>query len=242
VTRCDPVRWAQGSLVRSAHLQAWLVGTSCYVVPVSEPRRLRLPELLRELGALDEGPNALPRDSRIEVGAIIDKADEAGFGFFFALLALIAIPFFGLSTPFGLAMALGGLQLFVGRQRPWFLRHARARQLPLSSIDRVATMLEKRTRFLERMTRRRFEWTLFGPARNAVGFGVTLLGLGLALPLPIPGSNVVFLIPLFIYGIGLLERDGVWILLGHLGLLINVALLVAFGTLVLAALSRLVRC
>jgi hypothetical protein len=60
--------------------------------------------------------------------------------------------------------------------------------------------------------------------------------------LPIPGSNVVFLIPLFIYGIGLLERDGVWILLGHLGLLINVALLVAFGTLVLAALSRLVRC
>ena len=66
---------------------------------VPERRRLRLPELLRELGALDEGPAALPRDSRIGVGAIIDKADEAGFGAVFALLSLIAIPFFGLSTP-----------------------------------------------------------------------------------------------------------------------------------------------
>ena len=209
---------------------------------VPERRRLRLPELLRELGALDEGPAALPRDSRIGVGAIIDKADEAGFGAVFALLSLIAIPFFGLSTPFGLAMALGGVQLMFGRQRPWMPRRARNRELPLTTLDRVATLLERRTRFLERMTRRRWEWTLYGPARNLVGAGVTLLGLGLALPLPIPGSNLIFLVPLFIYGVGLLERDGLWILLGHLGLVINLAVLTAFGGVVVAAISRLTHC
>jgi hypothetical protein len=209
---------------------------------VHEPRRLRLPELLRELGALDEGPDTLPRDARISVGAIIDKAEEAGFGAVFALLALIAIPFFGLSTPFGLAMALGGAQLMCSRQRPWLPRRARARELPLSTLDRVATLLEKRTRFLERVTRRRWEWALFGPARNAIGLGVTLLGLGLALPLPIPGSNLIFLVPLFVYGIGLLERDGAWILLGHVGLVANLGLLVVFGEVVLKALRGLSRC
>lgn len=209
---------------------------------VQERRRLRLPELLRELGALDEGPNALPRDSRLALGTLIDKADEAGFGAVFALLSLIAIPFFGLSTPFGLAMALGGVQLLFGRTRPWMPRRARARELPLTTLDRVATLLERRTRFLERMTRRRWEWTLFGPARNLVGGGVTVLGLGLALPLPIPGSNLIFLIPLFIYGVGLLERDGLWILAGHASVLINLALLAAFSGVVVAALSRLVSC
>lgn len=211
-------------------------------LPPREKRRLRLPEILRELGALDEGPNALPRDSKVPIALIIDKADEAGFGAFFALLALIAIPFFGLSTPFGLAMALGGVQLLFSRSRPWLPARARRRELPLSTLDHVATMLEKRTHFLERVTRRRHEWVLFGPARNLVGFGVTFLGLGLALPLPIPGSNLIFLLPLFIYGIGLLERDGLWIWLGHLGVIINAGLFVAFGSAVVHALHKLVSC
>lgn len=197
---------------------------------------------MRELGALDEGPNALPRDARVPVGSILDKADEAGFGAVIALLAVIAIPFFGLSTPFGLAMALGGAQLLVGRQRPWMPRRARARELPLATLDRVATLLERRTRFLERMTRRRWEWTLFGPARSLVGAGVTFLGLGLALPLPIPGSNLIFLVPLFIYGVGLLERDGLWVLLGHIGAVANLAVLVAFSGAVVTALMRLRQC
>jgi hypothetical protein len=206
---------------------------------VVEPRRLRLPELLRALGALDEGPNALPRDAKVPLAMLIDKADEAGFGAIFALLSLIAIPFFGLSTPFGLAMALGGAQLMFGRKRPWMPKRARARELPLSSLDRVATMLEKRTRFLERMTKRRGEWVMFGPARNIIGLGVTFLGLGLALPLPIPGSNLIFLVPLFIYGIGLLERDGLWIWLGHLGVILNIGLFFAFGTVVLTAIEKI---
>ena len=141
-----------------------------------------------------------------------------------------------------LAMALGGVQLLLGRKRPWLPQRARKRELPLSALDRVATMLEKRTRFLEKMTKRRCEWVMFGPARNFVGLGVTLLALGLAMPLPIPGSNMVFLIPLFIYGIGLLERDGLWIWLGHLGTLINLGLLIGFGAAVLKALEKLVHC
>lgn len=211
-------------------------------LPRPRLRRLRLPEILRDLGALDEGPHALPRDSKVPISLIIDKADEAGFGAFFSLLALIAIPFFGLSTPFGLAMALGGIQLLFGRSRPWLPGRARRRELPLSTLDHVATMLEKRTKFLERVTRRRHEWVLFGPARNLVGFGVTFLALGLALPLPIPGSNLIFLVPLFIYGIGLLERDGLWIWLGHLGVLINAGLFLAFGSAVIHAINKLISC
>jgi hypothetical protein len=65
-----------------------------------------------------------------------------------------------------------------------------------------------------------------------------LLGLGLALPLPIPGSNLIFLIPLFVYAVGLLERDGIWVMVGHLGTLVDMTLLVVFGEAVLIALEH----
>src|SRR3954471_24638231 len=85
-----------------------------------KPRRLRLDELLRELGAREKSADR-DTDNRpaITVGDLVDKAAAAGYGFLIGVLALIAIPFFGLSTPFGLAIALVGAQLLAGRSRPW---------------------------------------------------------------------------------------------------------------------------
>jgi hypothetical protein len=193
-------------------------------------------ELLLELGALEEThTDASSRTKTLTVGELVDKAAEAGFGFVIGLLALIAIPFFGLSTPFGLAIALIGAQMIVGKQHPWLPQRARRRELNISMLDRVATMLSRRTRWLVKMTRRRHEAIV---APKHVGFGITLLALGLALPLPIPGSNLVFLVPIFIYAIGLLERDGLWIAIGHVCLLVDIALMFAFGATVVAVLER----
>ncbi|HLL24512.1 MAG TPA: exopolysaccharide biosynthesis protein [Kofleriaceae bacterium] len=206
-------------------------------VSAEPPRRLRMSELLLELGALEEeAADGKLRTQKITVGALVDKAAEAGFGFIIGVLSLIAIPFFGLSTPFGLAVALIGSQMIVGKQQPWLPARTRRRQLSITMLDRVATMLAKRTRWLVKLTQRRHELFV---APRLVGVGITLLALGLALPLPIPGSNLVFLVPMFIYAVGLLERDGVWIALGHICLIVDLALLVAFGATVLAVLERL---
>jgi hypothetical protein len=222
-------------------------------IATQRPRRLRLGELLRELGARHEplpgeepDPDAAdappaphpapPRRETLTVGELTDLASEGGFGFLIGILALIAIPFFGLSTPFGLAIALIGAQLMVGRARPWLPERARRRELSMSMLDRVATLLERRTRWLARSTRRRWE-ALITP--RVIGLGIVLLALGLALPLPIPGSNLVFLVPLLVYSIGLLERDGVWIAVAHAMLLADLALLIAFGGAVWLVLQRL---
>jgi hypothetical protein len=194
----------------------------------AQPRRIRLEELLHELSA-DTPP-------QLTVGMLVDKAAESGFAFLIGMLTLIAIPFFGLSTPFGLAIALIGAQMMVGMRHPWLPKRARKRVLKPEVLDRVTKVLAKRTRWIAKSTRRRFEW-LIRP--RLIGFGIFLLALGLALPLPIPGSNLVFLIPLFIYAIGVLERDGLWIVAGHIALLIDAALIVVFGRTVLMVLQRI---
>jgi hypothetical protein len=203
------------------------------------PRRLRLDELLRDLMATYETSASDPPGSTaapaLTVGELVDRAAEAGFGFLVGVLTLIAIPFFGLSTPFGLAIALIGIQLVVGLRRPWLPKRARRRELSLAMLDRVAGILARRTKWLSRSTRRRWELLL---TPRLVGLGIVLLALGLALPLPISGSNMIFLVPLFVYAVGLLERDGVWIALGHLGTVIDMALLASFGATVVAVLER----
>lgn len=213
------------------------VDTARELIAAVPPRRLRLDELLRELGACDgDPPPPQPRTQAITVGALVDKAAESGFGFLIGVLALIAIPFFGLSTPFGLAIALLGAQLMFGLYRPWLPRRARRRELSMTMLDRVLGLLSRRTRWLARVSRRRWEPAI---VPRVIGLGIVLLALGLALPLPIPGSNLIFLIPLLMYAIGVLERDGVWIALGYACTLIDMALLVVFGATVVSVLERL---
>jgi hypothetical protein len=204
----------------------------------TSPRRLRLEDLLHELRAGSSGEIDDNRDGKLTVGELVDKAAEAGFGFLIGILALIAIPFVGMSTPFGLAIALIGSQMIVGLHRPWLPARARRRALNLAMLDRVAAMLERRTRWLARSTRRRYE-PLILP--RLIGLCALLLALGLALPIPVPLSNLVFLIPLIIYAIGLLERDGLWIAIGYALTVVDIALLVAFAGTVMVAIERVGR-
>lgn len=198
--------------------------------------RLRLDGMLRELGAHD-GDDAPPaRPDEITIGELVDKAAHSGFGFIVAVLSLVAIPFVGLSTPFGLAIALVGIQLVIGRARPWLPARVRQRSLSMAMLDRVLGMVNRRLRFLASSTRRRWQ-PLVTP--RLVGLGVVVLGLGLALPLPIPGSNLIFIVPLIVYAIGLLEADGAWLVAAHVATLVDVGLVIAFGATVIAVLSRL---
>jgi hypothetical protein len=205
-------------------------------IRATRPRRLRLDELLRSLGASDGVVAAGPRPENLSVGELVDKAAEGGFGFLVGILTLIAIPFFGLSTPFGLAIALIGAQMMLGRDTPWLPQRARRRPLRMTMLDRVLGMLARRTRWLARSTRRRWEPAIHP---RLIGLGIVILALGLALPLPIPGSNMIFLIPLFIYAVGVLERDGVWIAIGYVCTLVNIALLVAFSATVVMVFERI---
>ncbi len=212
------------------------------LITVIPPRRLRMDELLRELGAREvavdpaAGSRAAERPDTVTVGQLVDKAAHAGFGFLVGILTLIAIPFFGLSTPFGLAIALIGGQLMLGRDTPWLPQRARNRPLKMSMLDRVLGLLARRTRWLAKMTRRRWEPML---RPRLVGLGVVILALGLALPLPIPGSNLIFLIPLFIYAVATLEHDGVWVVIGHVCVIVNIALLVVFSATVVMVLEKI---
>ncbi|MBL8627531.1 MAG: exopolysaccharide biosynthesis protein [Myxococcales bacterium] len=233
-------------------------------VHISSPTQLRLSALLAALVATAEErraaraaatPAVPPAAATISPGdaVVIDSADgltiaeildataSAGFGFVIALLALTAIPFVGMSTPFGVAIVFVGAQLLIGRTRPWLPARIRRVALSAAALTRIARWLRRATGWMSHLVRERGGALTAGPALAMVGLGLVILGAGLALPLPIPGSNLVFIVPVLIYGIGLLEKDGLLMVIGHVMALAHVVLAIAAWQVVSAALAPLAR-
>lgn len=176
--------------------------------------------------------------SNITIGEILDRTREAGFGFIAALLALIAVPFVGLSTPFGLAIAFLAVQMIVGLHRPWLPERLRRHRVSMTTLEWLGRRLAHWTAGLERIIRPRFPFMTTGLFWTACGVGILVQGLGLSLPLPIPGSNWIFIIPIILYGIGLLEADGLLIMVCHTITVVQLALGVWLSETIVRALTN----
>ena len=137
------------------------------------------------------------------------------------LLILLALPFCfvaipGLSMPFGIAIGLIGASLAIGRE-PWLPRFIMHRRLSTARSAQLLAAAIKVARQLERFVRPRFAFLHAGPGMlRLIGLGIVIASLGLMLPLPIPFSNSIPAWAVVLLAIGMMEKDGLCVLLGHL--------------------------
>ena len=195
------------------------------------PHQLRLAALLRDLLRKARRRNRRPvatveAGECLTIGEILDTTAHAGFGFVAAFLALVAIPFVGVSTPFGLAIAFVGAQIAYGRSRPWLPARLRRRPISLHTLDTITRWLTRMTRWMTHLVRARLPAMTSRAGFTLIGIGLVIQGIGLALPVPLPGSNMIFLVPILIYAIGVLDDDGLLIAIAHGTTIINIGCIV----------------
>lgn len=189
----------------------------------NEPVSQRLRSLIR----------AIP-PTGITLGDLIHRVGSDGLLILTALLTLIflipvSIP--GVSTVFGGAVLLIGISRLLRREL-WI--PARIKDKTLES-KKLRPMLRKALPWLKKIERvsrpNRIQWLIAdGPVErmNNVSFimGALLLMMPFGL---IPFSNTFPAIALLLLTIGLLQRDGVCILLGYISILVTIAY---FGVLI----------
>jgi hypothetical protein len=152
-------------------------------------------------------------EKRITIGALMDALGDAGLGILLIVFALPSfIPTPGLPVGFvsGTVVALIALQVMAGRHTLWLPERLRNFSLPRDILVKSAAYLAKPMRFFERWLKPRLSGFTGQTARMFLALPILILAVSIVLPIPL--GNQAPSIALIAFGFGLIERDGLAIL------------------------------
>lgn len=160
---------------------------------------------------------------RVSVGDLLAALQNRAVA---ALLLIFALPNV-VPVPPGTSALLGAPMLFLAAQlalgmRPWLPRVIAARSVPRTHFAAVVSRAAPWLARAERLLRPRFGAICKPPAEY--GLGVVCLLLAGIVFLPIPLGNMLPAFAICLLALGILERDGVWVLAGLFTAVASVAL------------------
>jgi hypothetical protein len=150
---------------------------------------------------------------RIAIGDLVNAMEERAFGplmFIFSLPNVLPTPP-GTSTILGAPLIFLTLQLALGRA-PWLPAFIADRSIGRREfagfIDKAKPWLAK----AETLLRPRLGFLAHPPGENIVGIVCFILAVVLVLPIPL--GNMLPALAVCVLALGILERDGVWVITG----------------------------
>lgn len=139
------------------------------------------------------------------------------FGVLLLLMALpnaflvASIP--GLSSFFGVALIFISLQMILRREKAWFPKFLGEKVLSKTRIDAMLTAYNPRLTRIENNLKFRWRFLTSAALESILGFVCLIHALLIALPIPLgnflPGVALVFL------ALGVIAKDGLFILIGY---------------------------
>lgn len=156
-----------------------------------------------------------PSRQRIAVGDLLTALGDralAALLFVFAVPNVLPVPP-GVSAVLGAPLVLLALQLTFGR-RPWLPAVMARRTLSRSDFAALVRRIGPWLARAERLLQPRISPLALPPMEYLVGLVCLLLAVVLVLPVPL--GNMLPALAISLLALGILERDGLWILAGLL--------------------------
>lgn len=137
------------------------------------------------------------------------------------IILLLCLPFCqpiqipGFSVPFGLAIAFIGIRMAFGK-KIWLPQKFLEKDISGETVRKIADKAIALVTKVKPWIHPRLVWFCHSPImEKANGLIIFLLGILLALPLPIPLSNLVAAWSIFFIALGVLEDDGLFVIIGY---------------------------
>lgn len=158
---------------------------------------------------------------RVSVADIFQAMGDRAFG---ALILIFALPNVipsppGTSALTGAPLVFLSAQLMLG-QSPWLPKIIANRSIARSDFSAVVSRVSPWLARGERMLRPRLGFLIHPPAEYLTGFLCLILSIILILPIPL--GNILPAIAICLFSFGILERDGLCVLLGMVMFAISV--------------------
>lgn len=170
---------------------------------------------------------------RVTLGELLALIGEQGlllFVMFLMVPFLLPVSIPGVSTVFSFVVIFVGAGI-VSNRLPWLPRRLLAHALPVTSLMPALDRAVALTRRIDRVIGPRLLVLTHGPTFNRLnGFMLILGGVLLLFPLGlVPFSNTLPGVAVLLLAAGLLQRDGVFVLLGYLMLAVTICYFAALA-------------
>ncbi|MEO1796237.1 MAG: exopolysaccharide biosynthesis protein [Pseudomonadota bacterium] len=165
----------------------------------------RLEDLAREAG-----------EGSVTLDWVLGQFKERAFGLFLLILALpCCIPFlYGIPQVVALPLMFVSFQVVMGREVPWLPARLAGREVSAAGLASLAARAGPWLRRIEAVSKPRLVALTRAPADRIVGAALVLFSASILVPLP--GTNSVPGLAVVIVAMGLLQRDGILVILGSL--------------------------
>lgn len=200
--------------------------------PAPAVHAARFSDLLERLAR--EGP------PRLHVGEVLETFGERGLAalmLLFALINFIPLPPGG-TTITGAPLLFLSVELAIGRRTNWVPRKLRLASVARETFRKGIGWLIPIVRFAENLTRPRLLWLTGWFGQGLIGLTCFLLSIVLVLPIPL--GNIAPAVTMALFSLGVMQRDGVVVLMGWTATAVSVGLLAFAWKVVWAAVQHLV--
>ena len=143
---------------------------------------------------------------------IRDELDERGFGLMILILAIPCLvpALYGVPQIVGIPILLLAGQMLAGRIEPWLPEAVLKRRVSKAWLERMADFATKRMGWFERLSRPRLTLFTVGWAERIVALFMIMATVTIVLPM----TNTVPSVALTLLAVGLIQRDGLFVLAG----------------------------
>jgi hypothetical protein len=168
------------------------------------------------------------KSSRVSLGDIADLLGTRSIGVWLLILALpmvLPVPAPGISVLFGIPLMIISVQLMLGYRRAWLPAMLARRSIARADYVMIIGRILPTVRRFERVVRPRLSWLASDWARMPVGLICFVLATIITLPIPLghvaPGTAIC------LFALGLMQRDGLVVVLGIVAAALALALVAA---------------
>lgn len=155
--------------------------------------------------------------SHLTFGQIIKKLGDRSYGFillFFAIPSALPFSFIpGISFIFSIPIALGSLAMAIGENTIWIptiLENQTISKKTFAKVIRYSLPIIRKTEYFLKP-----RYSMMNSRPLMILNGITIFFLSILLMLPIPFSNFFLASLIAVFSLGLIEKDGLFILLAY---------------------------
>lgn len=154
-------------------------------------------------------------EPRIALRDVVAILGSRSYGLLILILTvpnLIPLPVPGMSAIFAVPIFLIALQLGLGRPSPWLPQKLLNKSFNTKTVSMLFGKAEPLLTKIEHALRPRWLVLSSDKMKIVIGLSIALLAIGMAIPIPL--GHILMAFPMMFLALGLIEKDGYYILAG----------------------------